>query len=58
MKSFLHGRKSRMEGRDRLENAVVDGRVIVICMRVLMARSVEFLTGVSWLIIGFSGDFW
>jgi hypothetical protein len=47
-----------MEGRDRLENAVVDGRVIVICMRVLMARSVEFLTGVSWLIIGFSGDFW
>jgi len=44
------------KGRDRLEN--IDGRVILIRMLVLMAESVEFLTGISWLLIGFSGDFW
>jgi hypothetical protein len=32
-----------MKGRDRLENVVVDGRVILICMHVLMAESVEFI---------------
>ena len=45
------------KGRDRFENVVVDGRIILICMHVLMAKCVEFLTGVKWLRIGFSGDF-
>jgi hypothetical protein len=46
------------KGRGRLEAVVVDRRVILICMHVLMAKGMEYLTGVSWLIIGFSGDFW
>lgn len=46
------------KGRDRLENVVIHGRVILICTHVLMTKSVEFFTGVSWLIIGFSADFW
>jgi hypothetical protein len=26
-------------------------------MHVLMAKGMEFFTGVSWLMVGFSGDF-
>jgi len=46
------------KGRDRLEAVVLDGRVILICMHVLTAKGMELLTGESWLMIGFSGDFW
>jgi hypothetical protein len=47
-----------VQGRGHLENLVLDGRVILMCMRVLRGEGVEFLTGVTWLRIGFSWDFW
>jgi hypothetical protein len=58
----VHGKLSAWsevaKGRECLENVVVDGRVILMCMHVLMAKGVEHLTGESWLRIGFSGDVW
>jgi drug/metabolite transporter superfamily protein YnfA len=46
------------KGRECFENVDVVGRVTLICMHVLMAKGVEYLTAVSWLRRGFSGDFW